>query len=1176
VYARIHEQQLKRDAEELKRRFQQLGDDSGDSFSKGVIKAHRDVERSNERLAKSLNTIKAANDRISASTESVNIAHRARVATQEQLKRATEDAEKAQAEYDAVLASGTNDVKKLNAAEQERNAALRDQKRLTDQMITANLRLGAAHRNKAAADRAELQTIRDYNTATRSVIQANRDVDRSFLDMARGATDLDRKGKGLTGTLTALGSTAFGVTRGLGSIAAVAALPLLISGLDDLIGIAVTASQSILTLPAALTAAAAGFGTLKLATAGFSDTIKEIGDPKKFAEAIQGLSPAAQQAALSIQALMPQFTVLKNATQDSFFAGFGGIGGKIENLMNTYLPEVQQLTTGIAGSLNKMMSGVFDTLMSAGGQSDMAATMQNIAQAFENAAPAAQSFTDAILDLVAQGSELLPGLGTDVAELAENFANWVSDARESGDLRTWMEDGINAVKEIADAFGRIGGVIYDVFAKDGKRNIENFKTDIETLANTIHGLATSIRTITDAWNNITGQAEDSPWNPNSADAKKEREKYARERGWLQPADPSRPEYEPPTGQDQRDRRVGTGPTGQDQRDRRGAGPYMPPAPSGPAPAPGDRPVPPRPPKNAGRGPSERDQLDAIIAGLNPSEYHVDPYGGMGGGGGGMTGGGPPDENSIREWVRANFGIPNSFGTGAWENAVHPKDGLLHDTGQAFDFAGSPEQMANLANWVAQNALGQTKELIYQGPGFDPSSLINNGQFNPSAYSDSTLAGHTDHVHWAPDGMPGGRVDGKPGQGVYGSGRRGLVDPQKVLEADHDVQKAAHELEEARKERIALEQSNFASQEQISDAKWKEQEKEWALQAKQDDLIKARMGTLDKTKSSMEKFGASIDSDFGISKGLAGIAENLTKFIANLAMAPVLGMLGGVSQANGGAKGGVGLLGAYGAAGGFGGASYGFGPMAVNQGGTTGSTGGIYPSAGSPSMPTPNALGLPSGPSPAPNSTAGVWSSRGQMPTSGGGEGLPLPSGMVPNPASTTYGGVEPYSNPQGGHFNIPGSDLISGAVGAAGPALDAMAPGAGTAAAIAAETAIKLANRAIEYGGQIAGSAAGGLVETFLPFGASELANNNWLTRLVGGIAGAAPAIPNLTGGGAGGQNQQGPLGPQQVRGNPQGLGGQLSKAPINVNYTNVGATEDRAGADIAHHLRVGYQGAAV
>jgi hypothetical protein len=396
----------------------------------------------------------------------------------------------------------------------------------------------------------------------------------------------------------------------------------------------------------------------------------------------------------------------------------------------------------------------------------------------------------------------------------------------------------------------------------------------------------------------------------------------------------------------------------------------------------------------------------------------------------------------------------------------------------------------------------------------------------------------------------------------------------VLEADHAVVSAAHDLQEARKERIALEQSNFASEEQISDAKWKEQEKEWALQAKQDDLIKARMGTLDKTKSSMEKFGAGIDSDFGISKGLAGIAENLTKFIANLAAAPMLGMLGAVSQANGGAQGGVGLLGAYGAAGGFGGASYGFGPMAVSRD-TTSSTGGIYPSAGSPSMPTPHALGLPSGPSPAPNSTAGVWGSRGQMPTSGGGEGLPLPSGIVPNPASTTYGGLEPYSNPQGGHANIPGSDLISGAVGAAGPALDAMAPGAGTVAAIAAETAIKLANRAIEYGGQIAGSAAGGLIETFLPFGASELANNNWLTRLAGGVAGAAPTIPNLAGNG---QQQAGPVSPQQAAankggGNKQGLGGQLTQ---NLNYTNVGATEDRAGADIAHHLRVSYQAAAV
>ena len=44
---------------------------------------------------------------------------------------------------------------------------------------------------------------------------------------------------------------------------------------------------------------------------------------------------------------------------------------------------------------------------------------------------------------------------------------------------------------------------------------------------------------------------------------------------------------------------------------------------------------------------------------------------------------------------------------------------------------------------------------------------------------------------------------------------------------------------------------------------------------------------------------------------------------------------------------------------------------------------------------------------------------------------------------------------------------------------------------------------------QAAGILASGLMETFLPAGVSELAQNNWLTRIIGGIVGARPVPMN-------------------------------------------------------------------
>ena len=117
---------------------------------------------------------------------------------------------------------------------------------------------------------------------------------------------------------------------------------------------------------------------------------------------------------------------------------------------------------------------------------------------------------------------------------------------------------------------------------------------------------------------------------------------------------------------------------------------------------------------------------------------------------------PPDENTIRQWVQAKFGIPDTFGTGSWENAAHNYDGGWHHrgaggatvkSGYGFDFHGTPEQMGALANWVAQNWSKDTLELIYGGAGFDRSEEIKNGRFG-DVYGPGTNAEHRNHVHWA--------------------------------------------------------------------------------------------------------------------------------------------------------------------------------------------------------------------------------------------------------------------------------------------------------------------------------------------------------------------------------------------------------------------------------------------
>lgn len=122
-------------------------------------------------------------------------------------------------------------------------------------------------------------------------------------------------------------------------------------------------------------------------------------------------------------------------------------------------------------------------------------------------------------------------------------------------------------------------------------------------------------------------------------------------------------------------------------------------------------------------------------------------------------------------------------------------------------------------------------------------------------------------------------------------------------------------------------------------------------------------------------------------------------------------------------------------------------------------------------------------------------------------------GPVPGPAPTPgqqgpsqIGGAEPDA--QNGSSVGGGGGLFGAGIGAAAMAADSFAPGSGAAVQIAGQEI----QRAIKAGGQAAGIGVEALMETFLPTGASEIANDNWFSRIAGGFVGLGPQLPNMAG----------------------------------------------------------------
>jgi hypothetical protein len=136
--------------------------------------------------------------------------------------------------------------------------------------------------------------------------------------------------------------------------------------------------------------------------------------------------------------------------------------------------------------------------------------------------------------------------------------------------------------------------------------------------------------------------------------------------------------------------------------------------------------------------------------------------------------------------------------------------------------------------------------------------------------------------------------------------------------------------------------------------------------------------------------------------------------------------------------------------------------------------------------------------------AGVASFKSSLHMAGGDT---VPPGQG---EATHIGGGSPDKGEGSG---IPGGSGGAGAIysGFGGGAAALSDPVAGVMS-FGASIAAQEAQRAIKYAGQLAGVGAEAFTETFLPTGASKLAQNSWLTRIGGGLMGAQPQIPNMAG----------------------------------------------------------------
>lgn len=314
-------------------------------------------------------------------------------------------------------------TRRLRDAQDKLNAAYRSGD--PEQVIRATERLARVHRNAA--------------TETQRMERAQRNLHGAMTggDMQAATRDVQR----LSDRVSALGQQFSGLGKAAGPVGIAAIVP----ALGALAGVAAQATGAIGLLPGVVGSAASAFGTLKIATMGVGDALENIADPAAFAEALETLSPNAQRAAMSLRGMLPALEDLQAATQDALFAG---MGPQLETTLRTVTPAIQQLTTGVAGGLNQALAGVMGQLTSPEGMASLQSTINSIVQAFQNLAPAAAPFTQAMLKLTEVGSSFMPQLASATAQGAQAFADFIDEASRTGQLQEFIEGGIEAMREL--------------------------------------------------------------------------------------------------------------------------------------------------------------------------------------------------------------------------------------------------------------------------------------------------------------------------------------------------------------------------------------------------------------------------------------------------------------------------------------------------------------------------------------------------------------------------------------------------------------------------------------------------------------------------------------------------------------------------------------------------------
>ncbi len=320
--------------------------------------------------------------------------------------------------------------------------------------IVASASTAAARRSLAGLSSAARRVGREVESSAHRMANAGEDAWRRI---GRGATRLwSTVAEVGTRALSALSEHLMEAGKNLGMLGvkaggAVAALLPLVATIGNLLGL-------LILIPGAITAGVVAMSIFKLGLNGIQEALEAglSGDLEEFEKQLKKLSPHAQDFVRKTVELAPAFRELRSAVQDALFFRFADL---MDKLGKKLLPVIKGVLPGIAMGLNHAAHEIVALVTSEDGLAMIDRILKAIHDTIWNLVGVARPLLQVFLDLTDVGTTRVKKLTGGVTELAEKFAAWVRDAKESGKLAEWLERGLDTLKQLGRIAGNVGDIL---------------------------------------------------------------------------------------------------------------------------------------------------------------------------------------------------------------------------------------------------------------------------------------------------------------------------------------------------------------------------------------------------------------------------------------------------------------------------------------------------------------------------------------------------------------------------------------------------------------------------------------------------------------------------------------------------------------------------------------------